>query len=130
MKHHDNGIKIWLDDNRAAPHGWVWAKNAKVAKIWLTGYPVSDMSLDYDLDNPPCKICDFKCGHLDEIGCKKKCSCHSDGNETGLDLLHWMGDNGIWPINKPIVHSANPVGAQEMKIYIERQYGAKIHRTT
>ena len=41
---------------------------------------------------------------------------------TGYDLVCWMEENNMWPVHKPHVHSANPVGAAKMRIAIDKQY--------
>lgn len=83
------------------------------------------MSLDHDLDAPHCGKCKFDCGiHEAEKNnsCKHGCDCHRDGDENGLDLLHWMHQAGRWPKEKPKVHSANLVGALRMKRFIAQHW--------
>lgn len=41
---------------------------------------------------------------------------------TGYDLVCWMEQTGHWPRQKPLVHSANPVGAARMRQAIDRHY--------
>ena len=119
----NKGIRLWLDDNRPAPEGWVHAHNVEEAKVRLLQRNVEDLSLDFDLDNPPCPNCDFKCGHF-ENGCQKKCPCHqSNGRENGLALIEWMVHWNIWPKHKPVVHSVNADGgADSMRALIEAHF--------
>lgn len=43
-------IKLWVDDERAAPVGWMGAKTAASAIMVLDwGTPVEEISLDHDL---------------------------------------------------------------------------------
>jgi len=119
------GIKIWLDDNRPIPEGHTGARTAEEAKLHLMHGNVESASLDYDLDAPHCDKCQFACGqHESEAGnkCRHGCNCHSDGDENGLDLLHWMKATGKWPQRKPTVHSANLDGALRMKKFVEDNY--------
>lgn len=115
------GIKVFLDDNRPTPEGWVRAHTAEDVKLHLLHRDVDDLSLDYDLDNPECPTCQFQCG-LREGGCQRGCDCHSAGDETGLDLVQWMRDTGHWPKNQPAVHSHNLMGALRMKKMVQDHF--------
>lgn len=42
-------MKVWLDDVRPTPNGWVLARNVEDAKTLLAGGGVSNLSLGYDL---------------------------------------------------------------------------------
>lgn len=42
-------MKLWVDDERPAPKGWQAAVNSMIAIDMLSGYCVSEMSLDHDL---------------------------------------------------------------------------------
>lgn len=57
-------MKLYLDDQRSAPHGWVLARTAEDAIDILRQGQVTDLSLDYDLGDP-------------HFG-------------TGLDVLEWL----------------------------------------
>ncbi len=117
------GIKLWLDDNRPAPEGWVHARNVEAAKVRLLQGDVEELSLDFDMDTPECATCNFECGFREEGGCQKACPCHADnGRENGGDLVRWMQQWGIWPKKKPVVHSVNPHGAAEMRYLIDSSY--------
>lgn len=41
--------KIWLDDNRPAPDGWLWVKTAQEAIDAIIKYKPTHISLDNDL---------------------------------------------------------------------------------
>lgn len=41
--------KIWLDDNRPAPEGWLWVKTAQAAIDAIVQYKPTHISLDNDL---------------------------------------------------------------------------------
>jgi hypothetical protein len=43
--------KLWLDDERPAPDGWVVAKTAGQAVMFLATNAFSEVSLDHDLGN-------------------------------------------------------------------------------
>lgn len=92
-------MKLWLDDIRPAPAGWVWCKTATEAVRYLSQDGlVEEASLDHDLgENQP----------------------------TGYDLCKWMAETGAWPKQRPEVHSANPVGKEAMLWNIWRYFGTK-----
>lgn len=85
--------KLYLDDCRDPYDGWVLARNAREAMylIALEGAP-AQASLDHDLND----------------------------NLTGLDFVEWMVKTGKWPWKRPVVHSANPIGAAAMRALIDR----------
>jgi len=91
-------LKIWLDDLRPAPQDWTWIKEVALIKPWLRSHEVLELSLDDDLG-------------LDQ--------------PTGYDLVKWMVEWDLWPKNKPVVHSANPRGREDMEKTIERYYPTK-----
>lgn len=85
-------VKVYLDDTRQEPEGWVrcwWPQEA--IKLLETG-EVKEISLDHDLGD-------------DAIG-------------TGYDVLLWMEEavfDGFTPPEKISIHSANPVGRKRME---------------
>lgn len=117
-------LRVWLDDVRPTPVGWVGTKYIeKVKRLLLTG-DVEDLSLDNDLGREdPCASCydeacpvvidpdDGVCGH----------DCHAMLPE-GYLLVDWMEKTGHWPVNKPKVHSANTFRATYMRKAIDRHY--------
>ncbi len=79
-------MKLWVDDERAAPDGWELATDVEDAIAWLEKFNVTDISLDHDLGNSP---------------------------EDGYVLAKWMCYNEKVPANVR-VHSRNPVGARNI----------------
>ncbi len=102
-------MKVWLDDLRPAPSGWIWVKTPPEAISLLQGGEVEEMSLDHDL------------GLFD-----------SDGLEqTGGDVLYWVESQLVVHGRKPpllSVHSANPPARQKMERAIRaiEQRGEKL----
>jgi hypothetical protein len=88
-------LKVFLDDERMAPPGWIRIASAESAADILRNNAVESLSLDHDL---------------------------GEGKPTGYDLVKIMAEEGLWPKNKPMVHSANPAGAESMQKTIDR-YG-------
>jgi ABC-type uncharacterized transport system fused permease/ATPase subunit len=66
-------MKVWLDDLREAPQGWVHVRSPEEAIALLRSGKVEELSLDHDL------------GLVDQ-----------NGREiTGYDVLTWI-ENGAW----------------------------------
>ncbi len=92
-------MKVWLDDERQAPEGWIHVKWPDEAIAWLKTGNVSEISLDHDLGD-------------DRIG-------------TGYDVLLWIERQvamaGMIP---PIihVHSANSSARIKMILAIQAIY--------
>lgn len=91
-------MKVYLDDVRKAPEGWVLLKTPQEVKEYLKTNKVSVLSLDHDL------------GDDDRIG-------------TGYDILTWIEemlyldiveDKIPYGIPLLLVHSANPVARDKM----------------
>jgi hypothetical protein len=84
-------VKVFLDDERAAPHGWVRAYWPNEVIALLESGSVQELSLDHDLGD-------------DERG-------------TGYDVVLWIEEavatRGFVP-PKISVHSANPSAREKM----------------
>ncbi|MBI5544590.1 MAG: hypothetical protein HY901_11920 [Deltaproteobacteria bacterium] len=91
-------MKLWLDDVRPAPPGWVQARTIEEAQRWLVTGEVEEASLDHDL------------------GVEQP---------DGRALVRWMAQTGHWPKHRPVVHSMNPVGRMYMEGVIERYFGKR-----
>ena len=90
-------MKVWLDDLRSAPPGWVRVRTPEEAIALLETGDVTEISLDHDLGL---------------MGGKRE--------RTGYDVLLWLEREvaeGRWvfPLPEIGVHSANPVGRKRME---------------
>jgi len=89
-------MKIWLDDVRKAPEGWVWLDRSQsvIDLIEHNLVEVTDISLDFDLGYDDC----------------------------GLNVLLWLEAqqfvNKVLP--KIYIHSLNPVGHKQMQQVLEK----------
>lgn len=122
---------LWLDDVREpwrhGALGWVWAKTVEEAKDILIAGDVDRASLDHDLGlcdaciqmSESGRIAEVRAGLIRNDGCASYCSCRHNG--TGYDLVCWMEETGHWPRSRPVVHSANRVGAARMQLAIDRE---------
>lgn len=95
-------MKLWLDDIRPAPEGWLWVKTAEDAIQVLETGLVTQASLDHDLGLVP--------GTLIK-------------RATGIKVTDFMAEYDIWPSEGVNVHSANPVAAAAMRATIKRYGG-------
>lgn len=85
-------MKVWVDDLRPAPQGWVWVTTSAAAiELLSQGGDIEVMSLDHDLG----------------------------GEETTRPIVLWMCEHQVWPA-EVVVHSANPVGVEWLTGMIER----------
>lgn len=85
-------MKLYLDDERDTPDGWVRAYTCEGCISLLETELVSELSLDHDLGT----------------------------STTGYDVVKWLEEqahNGRWNVvpKSITVHSANPVGRQRME---------------
>jgi hypothetical protein len=90
-------VRVWLDDLREAPAGWVRIKTPEEAIELLRAGEVTELSLDHDLG-------------LDT----------EDAERTGYDVLLWLErrvaeERWRFPLPSIRVHSANPVGRARMQ---------------
>lgn len=88
-------MKLFVDDERPAPGGWVLARTASEARKivvprWIVGRRLDAVSLDYDL------------GYDDE---------------TTMQILHWMRERSAWP-RELYVHTANEDAEEVMLAFI------------
>jgi hypothetical protein len=114
-------MKMWLDDVRPAPEGWVHVKTVAQAQALMRTGMVVEASLDHDLG--ACPKCIENGDHIGDMTTPETTFMNWCKHwTTGYDLVVWMADTGLWPKQKPKVHSANPVGRLRMQGVIERYW--------
>ena len=89
-------MKLYVDDIRIAPAGWVQAWNARQAVKHLATKEVTHLSLDHDLGDP--------------------------GACTGYDIMKWIEvrvhmEN--FPLPEIKFHTANPTGRDNMQAALD-----------
>lgn len=89
-------MRVWLDDTREAPPGWVRAFTPEEVIEHLRLGRVTELSLDHDLG-------------LDT----------AERDRTGYDVLLWLEaevGTGRWtrPLPGITIHTGNPVGRERM----------------
>lgn len=92
-------MKLWIDDIRSAPEGYVWCMSVGIAKSMIIWYECENESIDLiDIDH--------------DAG-----DYTYDGGDY-IKILDWLEETGR---NYPIrIHSANPVGVENMRRIIKR----------
>ena len=92
-------MKLWVDDVRPAPKGYVWAQSVMMAQAIIKVNEREDEQIELiDIDHD---AGDFVC----------------DGGDY-IKLLDWLEETGR---NYPIrIHSMNPVGVANMRAIIKR----------
>jgi hypothetical protein len=108
-------LKVWLDDSRPAPSGWLRVTTVRNARRLVEAGLVREISLDYDLGW--CAECLAREEHLKNSGRR-----HCEHTPTGYDLVAWMAETGRWPAAPPTVHSGNIEGGARMLGVIARYW--------
>lgn len=96
-------MKIFLDDERKIPNGWLGVKTPEQCISWLEkcakeNVVVKKLSLDHDL------------GLIDPNTLQER---------TGYDVLVWL-ENNLWAMpEEVIIHTANPVARRRMNLVLE-----------
>lgn len=120
-------INLWLDDVRDPRDygaiGYVWVKTVEEAQRVLMTRTVKRASLDHDLG--ACELCSVVERNQTDGPLWDGMMPNCEHFGTGYTLCLWMAETGHWPVEKPVVHSANPVGRDRMRGVIERYFGTK-----
>lgn len=100
-------MRLWIDDVRPAPSGYVWCKSVNEAKETILlgekNQGRKDLNIIWRI-----QLLDIDHDAGDYVG---------DGGDY-IRLLDWLEETGR---NYPIrIHSANPVGVQNMRRIIEK----------
>ncbi len=100
------GVRLWHDDIRPAPAGWVWVRTNDAARKALSDLDVAEISMDHDLG-----LDHFTEEQIDAD--PDLILARGEAVETGLDLVRWMCETSHVPPTIKI-HSWNPDGALAM----------------
>lgn len=99
-------MKLWIDDVRPAPEGYLWCKSVLMAKNYIIKY-----SNRIDWDN---NLVD----EIELIDIDHDAGDYAQYGGDYIKLLDWLEKTGR---NYPIrIHSQNVVGVQNMRAIIER----------
>lgn len=97
------GTRIWIDDLRLPPEGWVWVKTSDAAIEVLAefkhlGSEYEVISFDHDLG----------------------------GDDTSRRIMMWMIENESFPTDEVFVHTANSVGRQYLVGTAQRYFPSNV----
>lgn len=123
-------MKLWIDDVRPAPEGYIWCKSVydAIGCIWTFEKAMFTLKWEYDTADMPIfsKYVMNKSALLEKMDEYRieLIDLDHDAGDYALDggdyikLLDWLEEAGR---NYPIrIHSANPVGVANMRRIIER----------
>lgn len=96
-------VKIWLDDIRPAPTGYIRTKSVNDTKRVIEKCIKAGLHMELDLDH--------------DLG-----DYANDGGD-GICLIKWLIENEIFPTVR--LHTMNPVGWENMKALIDRYWPQK-----
>ena len=103
-------MKLWVDDVRPAPEGYVWCKSVNQAKKTIEWFLMIEWTVrgHNELFEDEIELIDIDHDAGDFA---------YDGGDY-IKLLDWLEETGR---NYPIrIHSMNPVGVQNMRAIIQR----------
>lgn len=106
-------MRLWIDDVRPAPKGYLWVKTVKDAKAIICCFEqgIKDLLDEYNFSSA--ELWDKTIEVID---------IDHDAGEFGppdyIKILDWLEETGR---NYPIhIHSMNPVGIQNMRAIIQK----------
>lgn len=113
-------MKLWIDDTRPAPIGYIWVKSVNEAIERIEGSEIRVGMLDNN--NPLCEE-DIKELSIELI------DLDHDAGEFGppdyIKILDWLEETER---NYPIrIHSQNPVGVENMRRIIRKNGWKETH---
>ena len=107
-------MKLWIDDVRPAPEGYLLCKTVNDAKdiIELMELMFGDYSLYYPITGESIKH------YIELIDIDHDAGDYASDGGDYIKLLDWLEETGR---NYPIhIHSMNPVGVENMRRIIQR----------
>lgn len=120
-------MKLWVDDVRPAPEGYIWCKSVNEAKECIKLFEKLIYLLEYELENadkmPFYVIPERYRAMIGRLSIELINIDHDAGDYAlyggdYIKLLDWLEETGR---NYPIhIHSMNPVGVANMRRIIQR----------
>lgn len=110
-------VRLYLDDVRKCPVGWTLARSVAEAIDVMKQWTVVEASLDHDLG--ACDECLLR-EEVAALAANGAFLCPHIPN--GMEFVRWMKRTGVWPQNKPTVHSANGGEAPRMREQIDAHW--------
>lgn len=111
-------MKLWIDDLRLAPEGYIWAKSVKEAKEYIELY-------EHELQiNPPTTIEQYEKLIIELIDIDHDAGDYASCGGDYIKLLDWLEETDRdYPIH---IHSMNVVGVQNMRAIIQRNHWKEV----
>lgn len=111
-------MKIWVDDVRPAPDGYVWVKSVNEAKLFIVRNKCYKKLINLH-DGGLRKLFEFgNDTQIELIDIDHDAGEYASDGGDYIKLLDWLEEEGY---NIPIhIHSMNPVGVENMKRIIKR----------
>ena len=101
-------MKLWIDDVRPAPEGYVWIHSVDEAKWVISHYS----AVIYFNDSG------IRVNEIEVIDIDHDAGVYSQFGGDYIKLLDWLEEAGF---NYPIhIHSMNPVGVENIRRIIEK----------
>lgn len=111
-------MKLWIDDLRLAPEGYIWAKSVNEAKEYIELY---ERELQSKL---PATLAEYDKIAVELIDIDHDAGEYAKNGGDYIKLLDWLEETGR---NYLIhIHSMNPVGVQNMRTIIRRNNWVEI----
>lgn len=99
-------MKLWIDDVRTPPPGYIWIRSVDEAKRYINTY-----SSSVDFDN-------IVVDEIELIDIDHDAGVYKSRGGDYIKLLDWLEETGKrYPIR---LHSMNPVGVQNMRTIIQK----------
>lgn len=108
-------MKIWIDDTRPAPIGYIWCKSVNETIERIEDSEIRVGMLDHN--NPLCEE-SIKELSIDVVDLDHDAGDYAYDGGDYIKLLDWLEETER---NYPIrIHSMNPVGVENMRRIIQR----------
>lgn len=107
-------MKLWIDDVRPAPEGYVWVRSVNEAKDIIE--TIEELFGSFSLWNP--STGEEKRVRIELIDLDHDSGDYANDGGDYIKLLDWLEETGR---NYPIrIHSMNPVGVENMRRIIQK----------
>lgn len=110
-------MKLWIDDVRPAPKGYVWCKSVRCAKNTIRLGEMASRPTELGLEGY---------GLVELIDIDHDAGDYAADGGDYIKLLDWLEETGR---NYPIhIHSMNPVGVANMRAIIKRNGWVEVRK--
>lgn len=109
-------MKLWIDDVRIAPDGYIWLKSVNEVKRYISINEGLRLSIKDAMDKGYVEFKEQEKIEIIDID-HDAGEYYKDGGDY-INVLNWFEENGYdFPIH---IHSMNPVGVENMRRIIQR----------